>query len=247
MADLVVLCYHAVSPDWAAPLSTTPERFAEQLRELRRRGYHGMRFSEAVRARPRRKVVAVTFDDAYRSVAARAKPLLDEVGWPATIYAPTDWVGREEPMTWPGIDEWLGGPHEPELLPLGWDGLRALRDAGWEVGSHTCSHPHLTRCDDAALERELTVSKEIVARELGDCASIAYPYGDVDQRVVAATRAAGYVTGAALPPAWHGPRPLEWPRLGVYHVDDLRRFRLKVSRPIRGARLLAARTGLPRG
>ena len=200
-----------------------------------------MTFSRAVAGDVPRKAVAVTFDDAYRSVDTLARPVLDELGWPATIYAPTDWAGREEPMTWPGIDEWLGGPHERELLPLDWDELRELRDAGWEVGSHTCSHPHLTALGDADLERELAASREVCVRELGSCPSIAYPYGDVDDRVVAATAAAGYTTGAALPDVPHRPQPLRWPRVGVYQADDLRRFRVKSARAMRAARILLRR------
>ncbi len=188
-----------------------------------------------------RKAVAVTFDDAYRSVGTLAKPILDGLGWPATVFVPSDWPSRGAPMTWPGIDEWLGGPHEDELLPHDWDELRALRDAGWEIGSHTCSHPKLTTIDDAALARELRDSREACARELGACDSIAYPYGDVDARVVAATGAAGYRTGAALPARPHASQPLEWPRVGVYQADDLRRFRVKTSPAVRGARRLLRR------
>ena len=40
------------------------------------------------------------------------------------------------------------------MANLGWDEVRGLRDRGWEIGAHTCSHPHLTRCDEAALGRE---------------------------------------------------------------------------------------------
>jgi peptidoglycan/xylan/chitin deacetylase (PgdA/CDA1 family) len=241
VADLLVLCYHAISPAWPAALSTTQERLAEQLGLLKRRGYEGLTFSDAVRSPVRGRAVAVTFDDAYQSVADLARPVLDDLGWPGTVYAPTDFPGRGVPLAWPGIDEWLDGPHAPELMPLDWDGLRALRDGGWEVGSHTCSHPRLTQCDDAELERQLAESRAAVEREIGSCPSIAYPYGDVDQRVVRATLAAGYETAAALPEVPHPPRPLEWPRVGVYHVDDLRRFRLKASRAVRGARVLVAR------
>jgi peptidoglycan/xylan/chitin deacetylase (PgdA/CDA1 family) len=236
MTDVLVLCYHAISPTWPAVLSTTPERFREQLTWLEGRGYRGVTFTEAVTAPQRGKVVAVTFDDAYRSVGTLARPILDELGWPATVYAPTDWCGTERPMVWPGIDTWLGTEHERELVPLSWDELRGLRDGGWEVGSHTCSHPHLTTLDDEALERELTASRAVCEREMGACTSIAYPYGDVDPRVVEATLAAGYTCAAGLPNRYHEARAFEWPRIGVYQVDDLRRFRLKSSRVVRSVR-----------
>ncbi|MGH2908123.1 MAG: hypothetical protein ACRDK8_02350, partial [Solirubrobacteraceae bacterium] len=55
------------------------------------------------------------------------------------------------------------------------------------------------------------------------------PYGDANPRVVSAVRTAGYATAAALPGDFNRHDPLLWPRIGVYHVDDDRRFRLKVS------------------
>lgn len=236
MPDVLVLCYHALSPDWPAALSTTPERFREQLELLLGRGYRPATFAQALTAAGAR-TFAVTFDDAYRSVLERARPIMDELGVPGTVFVPTDWPDRVEPMRWPGIDQWLGGPHEQEMLCLGWAELRALAGAGWEVGSHTCSHPHLTGLDDAALERELAASREACSEHLGaPCRSIAYPYGDVDARVAEAARSAGYDLGASLPKRFASSDPLDWPRVGVYNADDLRRFKLKVSPLVRRIR-----------
>ena len=121
MSDLLVLCYHAVSPDWPADLAITPELLAEHVRLLVRRGYRGTTFTRAATdPDPQGKVAALTFDDAYRSVLERAHPILEAHGFPATVFVPTNWTGRREPMTWPGIDMWLDGSHEPELHP--WTG-----------------------------------------------------------------------------------------------------------------------------
>lgn len=85
------------------------------------------------------------------------------------------------------------------MLPLSWDELRELQAAGWEIGSHTCSHPHLTTLADGDLRYELVTARKVCEHELGEeCLSIAYPYGDDDERVIAAAAAAGYRTGAAL-------------------------------------------------
>jgi peptidoglycan/xylan/chitin deacetylase (PgdA/CDA1 family) len=233
----IVLCYHALSADWQAALSTTPERFESQIELLVRRGYRGATFSQVVSGGGRERLLAVTFDDAYRSVLELARPILDRLGVPATVFAPTDGVDAAAPLCWPGIDRWLGGPHERELLPMSWPELQMLADAGWEIGSHTATHPHLTELDDATLQAELTRSKAACERGLQrPCPSIAYPYGDVDARVVAATAAAGYESAAALPSRLDMRGELEWPRIGVYHADDERRFRLKVSPSIRRLR-----------
>ena len=165
-SDLLVLCYHAVSERWPADLSITPANLEAQLELLARRGYRGVTFTEAVADPPSGKAVAVTFDDGYRSVLALGEPILARLGWPATIFAATDFTGTERPMSWPGIDHWLGSEFEPELVPLGWDELGGLAERGWEVGSHTCSHPRLTQLGDAALEDELRRSKALCEEHL---------------------------------------------------------------------------------
>jgi peptidoglycan/xylan/chitin deacetylase (PgdA/CDA1 family) len=238
MSDLLVLCYHALSADWAADLSTTPERFEEQLEWLLRRGYRGSTLTAALTAPPERRTVAVTFDDAYRSVAELALPIMERLGLPGSIYVPTRYPGSPGPMSWDGIDRWLGGAHEHELRCLDWAELRGLADAGWEVGSHTRTHPRLTRLGDAELDAELEGSRAECEQRMGrPCVSIAYPYGDVDERVAAAARRAGYRVGASLPKGRFSSRDtLDWPRVGVYHRDDLRRFRLKTSRALRALR-----------
>jgi peptidoglycan/xylan/chitin deacetylase (PgdA/CDA1 family) len=241
VTDTIVLCYHALSPTWDAALSTTPQRFEQQVALLVRRGYRGATFTEAVAAPAAERVLVVTFDDAYRSVDELARPILDRYELPATVFAPTDQIGVDGPLSWPGIDRWIGGPHESELTPMSWEELRALADHGWEIGSHTGSHPHLTQIDDASLESELTRSKAACERELkAPCTSLAYPYGDVDDRVVAAAARSGYAAAAALPGRLHAEETLRWPRIGVYWADDERRFRMKVSRPVRAVRRMAA-------
>ncbi len=235
--DLLVLCYHAVSERWPADLSVPPAALERQLGLLADRGYEGVTFTEGVTGNRPEKAVAVTFDDAYRSVLTLAAPLLARLGWPATVYVPTDHAGTEGPMSWPGIDQWLGGPFEQELIAMSWDELRGLAAVGWEVGSHTCSHPHLTKLEDGALEHELRHSKALCEERLErPCASIAYPYGDHDARVAAAAREAGYSAAGTLPSRMDSRDPLRWPRVGVYHGDDLRRFRTKVSPFVRGLR-----------
>ena len=237
MSDTLVLCYHAVSERFPAPLSVTPECLERQLGTLLRRGFRGATFHEAV-TRPGVRTLAVTFDDAYLSVLDLARPVLDRLGVPATVFVPTDYPDRpDRAMAWPGIEQWIGGEHEHELRPMSWDQIGELADAGWEIGSHTRSHPHLTKVDDARLEDELAGSRAVCEQRLGrPCLTIAYPYGDYDARIAEAAGRAGYEAAGTLPVKLSPRRALEWPRVGIYHGDDERRFALKVSRPLRALR-----------
>jgi peptidoglycan/xylan/chitin deacetylase (PgdA/CDA1 family) len=237
VADTLVLCYHAVSPSWTADLSVTPEELERQLGWLVRRGYAGVTFTEGVTTQARGRRVAVTFDDAYVSVVRYARPILDRLGLPGTVFAVTRWAQRGGRMQWDGIAHWGGTPHAAELEGMDWAALRKLRESGWEVGSHTVSHPRLIHLDDDALGRELEESRQACEQALGEpCRSIAYPYGDVDERVVGAARAAGYDAGASLLARSLPSRPLDWVRVGVWHTDSFGRYRVKVSPVVRQAR-----------
>lgn len=241
MSDTLVLCYHAVSERWPADLSVTPEALERQISSLLRRGYRGVTFAEAVEPGPGRKV-AVTFDDAYRSVQSEALPILERLGVPGTLFVPTAYVGDEGPMAWPGIDRWLGGEHEHELLGLGVDGLADLRAHGWEIGAHTHTHPRLTTLAGAALAEELERPRALLEEWLGEpCRTLAYPYGDVSPAVAEATRAAGYAAAATLDATRAPGDPILWPRVGVYYGDAQWRFRLKASPLVRRARLARLR------
>jgi peptidoglycan/xylan/chitin deacetylase (PgdA/CDA1 family) len=242
--DAIVLCYHAVSEDWRAPLSVTPQQFEFQIQLLASRGYRGATFTEvALQERPE-KVVAVTFDDGYRSVIDVARPILDRYGFPGTVFVPTRFMDTDEPLAWDGIDEWLGGPHENELLPMSWAQLRSLADQGWEIGSHTLTHPRLPAIDSTELRAELVESRQECARMIGsDCTSIAFPYGDADARVLREAEAAGYSAAAMLSDRLDRSSRFACPRIGVYQVDGRRAFRLKVSPTVR--RLRRSRAWLP--
>ncbi len=235
--DVLILCYHGVSPTWPATVSVDPAALERQLRSLLRRGYRATTFRQAVLAPPWPRTLAVTFDDAMRSVAELAFPVLERLGVAGSVYAPTDYVEAGEPMAWSWMEEWVGSPHEHELRPMSWEALRRLAGAGWEVGSHSCSHPWLTRVADDRLEAELGRSRAVCEERLDrPCDTIAYPYGNVDARVAAAARRAGYVAGAAVSSRRRA-SALDWPRVGVWRGDAGWRFRVKVAGGFRRARL----------
>lgn len=242
MSDIVVLCYHALSEDWPADLAVRPARFERQIELMLERGYEPSTFTKAMTSESPRKRLVVTFDDAFRSVLERALPVLQPLGVSATVFAVSGFLRSGRSLSWDGIEHWHDGPYGDQLRGMSSTELRELAKLGWEIGSHTRTHPHLRRLTDADLADELLSSRSQLAEDTGrECSSVAYPYGDVDRRVVAAARAAGYRTGAALPGRAHLKSELEWPRIGVYRKDDERRFKLKVSRAVRGANMLLRR------
>jgi peptidoglycan/xylan/chitin deacetylase (PgdA/CDA1 family) len=232
--DVLVVCYHAVSARWRSPMAVSPRRLEQQLSHLLARGYEPATFTRAVLDPPAPRTLAVTFDDAFRSVRTLALPVLRRLGVPATVFVPTDRVGGQGPMVWPGLESWARGPDARELEGLSWDEITALGDDGWEIGSHSRTHRRLTELGDDALADELQGSRAHCAAATGrSCEALAYPYGAVDARVVAAALAAGYRAAASPPGPSLGSRPLAFPRSGLYERDEGARLRAKVSPTVR--------------
>lgn len=103
---LLILCYHGVSIDdehrwdWAYYISA--ELFEQRLRMLRDGGYTVLPLGEAVerlyaRTLPPRSVV-LTFDDGLADFNLRARPLLKQYGFPATVYLSTYYCLYNKPV-----------------------------------------------------------------------------------------------------------------------------------------------------
>lgn len=222
----LVLCYHAVTDAWQDPLAVSPPAFERQLRLLLRAGLRPVS-GDGVLAN-RRRTFHVTFDDAYRSVAA-VVPVMERLGTPATVFVCTDLAADGAALAVPEL-RGRAGRHPEALLTLPWAALAELAERGVEIGSHSASHPHLPTLSDAALRRELATSREVIESELHrPCRLLSYPYGEEDARVQAAARNAGYAAAFTLRGDFRSPARHALPRVDVYRRDHLVRFGLKAS------------------
>lgn len=83
--------------------------------------------------------------------------------------------------------------------PISWQQVSDMAAAGIDFGSHTVSHPNLTRLTEAELDWELTESKRVLEERLQrEVNSLAYPIGTssaFDDRVIAATKRCGFKLG----------------------------------------------------
>jgi peptidoglycan/xylan/chitin deacetylase (PgdA/CDA1 family) len=72
----------------------------------------------------------------------------------------------------------VGPPRDATGLMLTWDEARAMSRAGIRFGSHTSTHPILSRIDAAQARRELAESKALIQEQLGVAVDgFAYPNG----------------------------------------------------------------------
>ncbi len=234
MNPALILCYHAVSPTWESELSVPPDALERQIEHLLRRGWRATTFTEAIVGPRDRRAFAVTFDDAFATVRTYAAPVLRQFGVRGTLFVPTSFMEGDGILSWKGIKGWQDTAEAGELRAMTWEQVGELVEYGWEIGSHTHTHPHLPELNDADVREELAVSRDELSRRLGrPCESIAYPYGDVDDRVEEITRQVGYRTAAALPGSFRQLNVHRYARLGLYHNDGPVRFWLKVARGTR--------------
>jgi peptidoglycan/xylan/chitin deacetylase (PgdA/CDA1 family) len=241
--DVLALCFHAVSATWPSEIAIDPVKLEKQVRFLLRRGYRPATFAAALQEPSPHKRLVVTFDDAFRSVLEIGFPVLDRLGVPATVFVPTDFAASRQPMAWSRLGSWVGTSHEGELHCMSWDELRRLSGAGWEIGSHSCSHPNLVDLDETSAAEELQKSREACEEALQrPCVSLAYPFGSYDQRVKSLARRSGYRAAGALNSraleSLGGRDSLEVPREGIYRWERWPTFVAKTSPAVRRARAL---------
>lgn len=196
-----ILMYHRVRPmsPGGAPfdqLTVHPERFARQMEFLVRSGAV-VSLDEAITsldtAAEGTKVV-VTFDDGYWDNIQYALPILKEFRIPATIFLTAGFCDQQ--IRHPRY------PKEPGRLHLDWDEARMLAaEPGITIGSHTVTHPHLSRLSDDDAWREIAESRSRIERELAmPIRHFCYPSGDFGAREAQFAERAGYTCAVTVAP-----------------------------------------------
>lgn len=219
-----VLMYHSISrPEGGHDaLCVSPERFEAQMLYLKRHGMRGAAMTELCRASDARGLVGITFDDGYEDFLDVAVPILEGLGFSATVFVVAGMLGGKN--TW----EHRGGSRPPLKL-LGADGIREVSERGMEVGSHSVTHPRLSGLNAEKLIHEVGDSRRMLSEVVktpveGFC----YPYGDLDGPAVRAAREAGYVYAVATKKQVEG-GPYDWPRTYVGENDTPLRLGVKLK------------------
>src|SRR2546428_7375354 len=181
-----VLCYHRVG----GPLELGVTRvassiFARQMTALARAGWKTLtldQFAERLRPghaalRTPHSAFLLTFDDGYASLAEHVYLILADVGFTATTFLITDYVGRLN--TWDVRYTWR------RLAHLDWDTIGRWQERGFDFASHTASHPRLTWLSDSEAAAELERSRDTLRHRLGPEAAraVAHPFRAPDERV----------------------------------------------------------------
>ena len=230
-----VLCYHRIGGPLELGITRVSQRvFARQMTALARRGWRTITIEQFQQATSRYlfplsrlssdgKDFLLTFDDGHASLADHAFPVLADLGFTATTFLVTDYVGHS--------NSW-DVPYAFRRLPqLSWRTIESWRIKGFDFGSHSGTHRRLTWLKSEAITDELTRSRQTLVDRLGHSAglAIAYPFGAASERTVELARQVGFALGFAG--VWErGTDPLRLQRTPVYVWDALQRpFALRVG------------------
>ncbi|MFQ5534506.1 MAG: polysaccharide deacetylase family protein [Sphingomonadales bacterium] len=162
----VVLIYHRFGEDRYPQTNIRIEQFEAHIAELTSGAYNVVGLPRIVAALKAGaplpdRTIAITIDDAYRSVYETAFPRLRAAGLPFTLFISTGPVdaGQRGYMTW--------------------DQLREMAAHGATIGNHTASHNHMLTTDESGNAKEIAVAGRRIERELGAPATLfAYPFGE---------------------------------------------------------------------
>jgi peptidoglycan/xylan/chitin deacetylase (PgdA/CDA1 family) len=181
-----ILVYHNLDRQPKGRLVQSAASFEQQMRYLKAEGYRPitlgdfLEFTRLGRQLPK-KAVVLTFDDGYKSFKLYAYPVLKELGFPATLFVYTDYVGTGRNA-------------------LSWQELKELEVEGFDIQAHSKTHGDLRRTPgetpaqfDRRMHAELAVPREMFQRQLGQTPeTLAYPYGRWDTEVLKHVKAMGY-------------------------------------------------------
>lgn len=139
------------------------------------------------------KPIVITFDNGYIPQATFAPSVMSRYGWPGVLNEIT-------------VDH-LSNARLARLIRL-----------GWEIDSHSLTHPDLTTAAPATLHAEVFDSRTFLRRTFHiPVDSFCYPSNKYNDAVVAAVRAAGYTNAVTENPGFATPstNPYLLPRFEI--------------------------------
>lgn len=187
-----VIIYHKVG---CKPLRTklrgiyvTKGLFRRQMDELRREGFRTVSLGNPGSLQPPvDSRIVLTFDDGSVTVFRNALPIMARAGFTSINYLVAGQIG--------GWNEWdIVNGEVPDRL-MDDVQVREWMAAGHEIGSHTMTHPRLSKIAPKQAREEIFASKKMLEDRFGvPIRHLCYPYGDLSPQVRDLVAEAGYET-----------------------------------------------------
>lgn len=216
------LLFHSIQPDWKLRLSYYPtDKFNQFCERLKVDGYNCATISQLdlrqSKAQLSKRQSAILFDDGLRDVFCNAMPILMSFGQRATVFPVSGFIGKY--AHW---DVFTPPQHCTA------EEIRSLADNGFEIGSHTHTHPDLLFLNERDLEYELRSSKEILESiAKTEVTALSFPFGRWNLRVWEKAQKYGYRVGVTYQPSNNCPGIISIN--GAYSYDSVDDLMTKVA------------------
>jgi peptidoglycan/xylan/chitin deacetylase (PgdA/CDA1 family) len=162
------------------------------------------------------KSVVLTFDDGFMETFDFACPVLKSFGYTAAFFLVTGLMGK--------TNEWMQSASHTGAPLMQWGHARRLLEEGFEIGSHTTTHPSLPEIDVAIAKREVEDSKRELEDRLGVAIRfLAYPFGRLNQTVQKLVSEAGYFAACSTRSGFNNAQVVRYAlrRLDIHGRDSI--------------------------
>jgi peptidoglycan/xylan/chitin deacetylase (PgdA/CDA1 family) len=176
----VVLLYHHVANDTPKSTSISPKLFEQHLKYLQENNYNVLPLKTMLNQLKNKnlvdKCVVLTADDAYRSIAKNAYPLLQKYQMPMSVFVSTKSVNKNYKRM------------------MNWQQMRDIQGEIMQFYNHSVSHPHFLDLDKSQIKIEVETAQNHLKKELGVVDKIfAYPYGEANPQIFQQLQDLGYI------------------------------------------------------
>lgn len=221
-----VLTYHniGIAPKHARlkTLYVKPNQLRRHIEWIKRLGYSFLKSDDLLKT-TKSKGILLTFDDAYLDFWEEAIEIISSNNITAIVFVPAGLVGT--------YNQWDYEKLKVKKPLMDWWHLRELVNMGIEIGSHTLTHPYLSKISPSKAKEEIVISKKLLEDKLNtEVTTFCYPYGDYNEKIRDMVIEAGYKMAFTTR---HGtveenPNLFEIKRITIFGNDFLPRFLLKI-------------------
>lgn len=219
---ITILSYHSIEDDkWR--FSIDPEMLRKQITYLDAH-YDFISLKDLEEYLKNKKFITkpsivLTFDDGYRDIL-EVKNLFDELNVKPALFILADPERADHEQL----------QNEKKLLSK--NEILILINEGWEIGSHSMTHPDLSRMSKKELENEICLSKQKLEKDLNiPIRYFAYPRGKYSKKVLDLVEKSKYSLGLTMDDGIIDIKtnPLLVPRIGIDRTHSFREFKYTFS------------------
>ncbi|MCX7698064.1 MAG: polysaccharide deacetylase family protein, partial [Candidatus Goldbacteria bacterium] len=230
--NIPILLYHKIVNDHEKTddnFSISISTFKNHIEYLKNKNYVTISLNELLnylfsKTKLPKNCIIITFDDSYKNILTLAKPILDNVGFKATVFVVSKSIG---------LYNFWDNPDEQRKEPcLDKDELLSLIKSGWDIGSHSLTHAHFFKITEDKIIKEIYGSKFDLEQTLKtDILSFAYPFGEYNNKIREFVIKAGYKLGFSIisPALTVTGDPFLIRRILIKKSDSFEDFKRKIS------------------